>query len=424
MLVITIPAPLDIQPMRRISFILLFIYTACSSVTHYELPNKTRSKVITGLEIFINDYASEYRGKKAALVTNQSGVDRDLNTNLSLLEKEGIIIEKILAPEHGLFGFIDWPDSPSAEKKISNEKKIIHMQGLSPQRIRKAVEGCDIVIFDIQDMGMRCYTYISELANVIDALDRQNIELIVLDRPNPLMPYGVDGIMLDPALRTRSTSYFPAPLSYGFTIGEAALYYSSHMKRKLKCTVIEMEGYSRDLFWGETGLPWIPPSPNLPSYKNAVIYSAAVYCEGINISVGRGTPNPFEYIGAPWIDPKQFAADLKAKNIRGFTFRPVYFKPAASKYDGKRCGGVQIFLTGEKFSPLENAYKIISCIRDRNPEFKWQKDSDGEYGIDILSGSDLFRKYIDIHIKYEELLKQTSALRNQFIDSMDDYFLY
>jgi uncharacterized protein YbbC (DUF1343 family) len=410
--------------MRRISIILLFIYTACSSVPHYELPSKTRSQVITGLEMFINNSASKYKGKKAAIITNQSGVDRSLNTNISLLEKEGIIIEKILAPEHGLFGFIDWPDSPSTEKNLSTGKKIIHMQGLSYQKIRKSVEGCDIVIFDIQDMGMRCYTYISELANVIDALDRQNIELIVLDRPNPLMPYGVDGIMLDPAVRTRSVSYFPAPLSYGYTIGEAALYYSSLMKRKLKLNVVKMKGYSRDLFWGETGLPWIPPSPNLPSYKNAVIYSTAVYCEGINISVGRGTPNPFEYIGAPWIDPKQLASDLKAKKIKGFTFRPVYFKPSASQYDGKRCGGVQIFLTGEKFSPLENAYKIISCIHDRYPEFKWHKDAGGDYGIDILSGSDLFRKYIDINIRFEELSRQTSAMRTQFIDSMDDYFLY
>jgi len=175
-----------------------------------------------------------------------------------------------------------------------------------------------------------------------------------------------------------------------------------------------MKGYSRDLYYSETSLPWIPPSPNLPSYKSAIIYSFVVYCEGINISVGRGTQNPFEYIGAPWINAKEFAAELNALKLKGFAFRPVYFKPTASKFSGQRCGGVQIFLTGGKFSACETAYKLIACLKKNYREFRWHRDSSSEYGIDFLAGSDMFRKGIDENTSYEELFRSSKEERDLF----------
>jgi uncharacterized protein YbbC (DUF1343 family) len=410
--------------MKKILCIAVCLISSCASGVRYNLPSEERSRVATGLEVFLKEYAPDYKGKKAAIATNPTGVDRFLNSNISLLEKSGISINLILAPEHGLFGYTDWPAKPKDENSLAKKRKILHIQTMTPETVRAALKGCDIVIFDIQDLGMRCYTYISDLARIIDALDRTGIELIVLDRPNPLIVYGVDGIMLDRKLKNRTTGYFPSTLSYGLTPCEAARYYADVNKRDVKIRIVPMEGYSRDLFYSETSLPWVPPSPNLPTYKSAVIYSAAVYFEGTNISVGRGTPNPFEYIGAPWIDAGKFATQLKQLKLRGFTFRPVYFQPAASRYAGKRCGGVQIFLTGETFSPLENAYKIAEMLRRDYPNFRWNIDSDGEYGIDILSGNSVFRTYADEHKSFSELKKSTGKETDEFAEKTEKYYLY
>lgn len=410
--------------MKNFLFILICMIISCGSAVRYDLPSEERSRVVTGLEVFLADYASDYKGKKAAIATNPTGVDRNLNSNITLLEKRGINIDLILAPEHGLFGYTDWPSTPKDENPLEKKRKIIHIQTMKPEKIRNAIEGFDVVFFDIQDMGMRCYTYISELACLIDALDGTGIELVVLDRPNPLGVWGVDGIMLNPALRNRTTGYFPSTLSYGFTPGEAARYYRDIAHRDVKLRVIEMEGYSRDMYYSETALPWVPPSPNLPTYKSAVIYSTAVYFEGTNISVGRGTPNPFEYIGAPWIDAETFASQLKSLNLKGFTFRPVYFKPSASRYAGRRCGGVQIFLTGSAFSPMENAYRIASLLRRNYREFRWNIDWDGEYGIDVLSGNSIFRVYVDGNKSFSDLRKSVEKDTKRFAGLAEEYYLY
>jgi uncharacterized protein YbbC (DUF1343 family) len=393
-------------------------------VPRYDLPGVMRSKVVTGLEVFLAGDVQKFKGKKIALVTNQSGVDSALLSNADLLEKKGVIVDRILAPEHGLFGFSDWPDKTSSEKEIPSTRKIIHIQNMSVADLQKNISGCSAVIFDIQDMGMRCYTYISELACVIDALDRSNIELIVLDRPNPLMVFGVDGFMLDQSVRIGKTGMFPSPLMYGFTSGEAAVYYKNVRNKKVRLLVIKMNGYLRDLYFSETSLPWIPPSPNLPAYKNAFLYAAVVYLEGANLSVGRGTPNPFEYFGAPWINPSVFATSLNKMKIRGFVFRPVYFKPTSALYNGERCGGVQIFLTGESFSPVENAYSILSFIKKSYSEFSWYKDSNNVYGIDILSGNPLFRKNIDAKVPFSETAKEIEKSQAPFVLKMKESFLY
>lgn len=413
-----------ISVMKYFAIFAVVLAVSCASAVRYNLPSEERSRVVTGLEVFLKEYARDYKGKKAAIATNPTGVDRSLNSNISLLENKGISINLIIAPEHGLFGYTDWPAQPKDENSLSKKRNIIHIQTMTPDKVRKALKGIDIVIFDIQDMGMRCYTYISDLACLIDALDKTGIELIVLDRPNPLSVYGIDGVMLDDRLKNRTTGYFPSTLSYGLTPCEAALYYKDFSKRDIKLRTIPMEGYSRDLYYSETSLPWVPPSPNLPTYKSAVIYSAAVYFEGTNISVGRGTPNPFEYIGAPWIDAGKFATELKKLNLKGFTFRPVYFRPSTARYSGNRCGGVQIFLTGETFSPFENAYKIAALLKRNYPNFRWNRDSNGEYGIDIISGNSDFRTCADTGKNFIELKKSNEKEMKEFAKKSEEYYIY
>ena len=409
--------------MKKTIIIAVFAIS-CASAPRYYLPSSDQPVIEPGLCVFLDGPVKKYRGKKCALLTNQSGVSPDLVQNLTLLRNKGIVIDMILVPEHGLYSSVDWPDAPSADDALSKGERLVHIQSMSPQSIRKRLGGLDAVIFDIQCMGMRCFTYISELAAVIDALDGTKTELVILDRPNPLIPFGVDGIMQDPKFRTRETGYFPSPMNYAMTAGESARYYCGILKRDIRLTVIPMKGYDRELLYSQTGLPWVPPSPNLPDYENAVIYSAAVYFEGTNLSVGRGTPNPFKYIGAPWIDAEKFCSGLSSLGIRGFAFRPVYFKPVSSAWSGRRCGGVQIFLTGEKFSACENAYKIMSYIKKTYPQFRLCRDSSRSYGLDILSGSDLFRSGLDQGLPYETIGRLSEPERDRYRRRIEKYFLY
>jgi uncharacterized protein YbbC (DUF1343 family) len=388
------------------------------------MPSADYPVISTGLNEFLKSPYARFKGKRCALVTNQSGVSSDLQQNRKLLRDRGLIVDMILVPEHGLFSFVDWPDSPSSDNDLGFGERIIHIQSMSPKNIRKNVEGHDAVIFDIQTVGMRCFTYISELSAIIDALDGSSIELVVLDRPNPLIPYGVDGIMQDPKFSSRETSYFPAPMNHALTDGEAAVYYRDLKKRNVNITVIPMKGYDRELFFSQTGLPWVPPSPNLPSYESVITYSSAVYFEGTNLSVGRGTPNPFRYIGAPWIDASRLCDALTKLNIRGFAFRPVYFKPSASIYSGRCCGGVQIFLTGDKFSACENAYRIMNCLKTTYPQFRLLKNSASVYGIDILAGSDLFRSGIEKNMPYATISEQSEKDRRLYEKRIKKYFIY
>ena len=409
--------------MKRILLIALFA-VSCSSAPRYYLPSSESPVIEPGLSVFLDGPVKKYRGKRCALLTNQSGVTPELVQNLTLLRKAGLVIPLILVPEHGLFSSVDWPNTPSADDSLSRGETLVHIQSMNPASIRRRVEGLDAVIYDIQCMGMRCFTYISELSALIDALDGTKIELVVLDRPNPLIPYGVDGIMQDPKFRSRETGYFPSPMNYALTPGEAASYYLATMKRKVKLRVIPMKGYDRDLFFSQTGLPWVPPSPNLPDYENAVVYSSAVYFEGTNLSVGRGTSNPFKYLGAPWIDAEKLCAELSGLGIRGFAFRPIYFRPSASIYSGRRCGGVQIFLTGEKFSAYENAYRIMACIKKSFPQFRLMRDGSNSYGLDILAGSDLFRSGLDKGLPFDAVSRESEPARDHYRRSIRKFYIY
>jgi uncharacterized protein YbbC (DUF1343 family) len=391
------------------SFILLLLVfthlslTGCTSGGYYHL-NRNSSRVKTGLEIFLEDYAHKYRGTKAILVTNHSGVDFSLRQNIGLLRAKGISPILVLAPEHGLYGYQNQFD----ENLYINEKKqnllVYNLHKLSDNSLKLLLESAGLVLFDIQDMGMRCYTYISNLKHIMDTLKGTKTRLLVLDRPNPISFLGVDGPYLNSGFETKFVSAFPSPFIYDMTIGEAANFYRHEYAKDVLLKVIEMDDYDRDMLYNETGLPWVPPSPNLPTYESSIIYTAVVLMEGINISIGRGTAKPFEYIGAPWIEPDSFLQKLRSLGLKNFRFRPTYFKPTFSHYEGEKCGGVQIFYTGGKFSPTEFSYRVIRMLMKEYKTVIWRKYKEW-YSIDHLAGTDLFRKSIDKGLAYESFYK-------------------
>lgn len=413
---------------RRHLFILMLLFLGfCSSPPRevmYDLPVRQYNRVTTGLENFLETETLKYRGKRLALVTNHSGVDFRLRSNIDLLRNRGLEIVLIFSPEHGLYGYKNFYE----KERYSVDKKqnliIYHLHKLNNRSLRKLLKNTDAVLFDIQDMGMRCYTYISVLKFVMDTLKGSSIELVVLDRPNPLGFLGTDGAYLNNKFYSRHISSFPATFMYDMTMGEAALYYRGELVKNVNLRVIPMKNYSRDMYYHETMLPWIPPSPNLPTYESSIAYSAIVYLEGINLSLGRGTPKPFEYIGAPWIDPMNFCNRLNGLKLKNFRFRPIYFSPTFSKYRNRKCGGVQIFYTGGKFSPTEVAYRIIQLLEKHYIDLTWDKHTRKTYDIDHLSGSDLFRKFIIKGKSWEEYAAMTREDAAQFDRLRKKYLLY
>jgi uncharacterized protein YbbC (DUF1343 family) len=396
--------------------------TGCVSKINYHFQSSGRI-VYTGLENFILGKAAIYRGKKAVLVTNHSGVDFNLRQNLQLLRGSGIKISNALAPEHGIYGYDDDVAYGACRRDNTTGLDIYNLYKIDRRALRDLLKSADIAIFDIQDMGMRCYTYITNLKEIMDAMKGLNIELIVLDRPNPVGFLGVDGAYRESSIASHYISSFPAPFLYGMTIGESALYYRGEFAPGVKLTVIRMTGYREGMRYYETGLPWVPPSPNLPTYESSVVYTAIVLMEGINLSLGRGTAKPFEYIGAPWIEPILFCKMLDALDLENFKFKPVYFKPQYNKYAGKTCGGAQIFYTGGNFSPTETAYRITSSLMKTYSYARWSVFGTS-YAIDALAGTDKFRLFIQAGKSFEEYHKETIADITKFEKKRKKYLLY
>jgi uncharacterized protein YbbC (DUF1343 family) len=381
-------------------------------------------RVRTGLENYISSRAAAYKGKKAALVTNHSGYDFDLRQNIELFREKGIVVTVVLAPEHGIYGFKNEIDYQYGWYDWSIKCTVYNLFSTNQYVLQYLFRSVDIIIFDIQDMGMRCFTYITNLKNVMDALEGMERELIVLDRPDPVGFIGVDGPFLEGRFATKWVSAFPATFLYNMTVGESARYYRGEFRPGVKLTVVPMSGYSRNKLFYETGLPWIPPSPNLPTYESAIVYTAVVLMEGINLSLGRGTSKPFEYIGAPWIEPVSFSKKLDELGLKNFRFKPVYFKPTFSKYAGMVCGGAQIFYTGGNFSPSEAAYRIIGAIMKQYPYYtRWERYGP-HYTIDSLAGTDKFRTWIQAGRPWEEFKKEISPGIKEYGKKRKRYLLY
>jgi len=412
---------------RLHTIIILFFVTIaglnCNSTTTFHL-TKNSSPVKTGLDIFTEKNLEIYKDKKIMLITNHSGRNSNLRQNLEILRDKGLRITTLCAPEHGING-----SQQSYDKRImiANKSKrimIYNLHKLSIPQLRFIMKNHDIAIFDIQDMGMRCYTYITNLKRTIDAAQKLQTELIVLDRPNPAGFIGLQGFNLEKKHITRFVSVFPAPLFYNLTIGEAAYYYNQKTGSNVKLTVVKMEGYKSGMMFHKTGLPWIPPSPNLPTYESAIMYTITVLMEGINISLGRGTSKPFEYIGAPWIRGEEMAHDLNRIKIKGFRFRPVFFTPAFSNFSKRECSGVHIYYTGEKYDPLEASYKIMTYLLKKYPRYiRWVK-KDRFYWIDALAGTDKIRKGLIEKTSYSIIRQKAKNSTREYRKIFSKYKFY
>lgn len=352
-------------------------------------PDVKPGAVRCGIDVLVEQNFRALRGKKVALVTNHTGRTRGGASTIDVLARAtDVKLVKLFSPEHGIRGEVDAavPDSVDGSTGLP----IISLYGRTRKPSAKDLENVDVVVFDVQDIGTRFYTYISTLGLVLEAAAESKRAVMVLDRPNPIGGVAVSGPVRDDEFAS-FIAYHALPVRHGMTLGELARLYNGERKLSARLEVIPCQGWSRDQLHDRTGLVWINPSPNMRSLTEALLYPGVGLLEATNLATGRGTDTPFERIGAPWLDPQPFAAAL-AGTVPGARFMPIYFVPKERQYAGARCGGVYIIVDDwSRFDPLRLGMTLATRLRalyraEWKPEGLLRLLTDRATYDDILAG--------------------------------------
>ena len=300
-------------------------------------------RVQTGLDVLESEKFSMLRGKRIGLITNHTGQDFQGRSTVELLaHAPGVQLVSLFSPEHGIAGHAD--EKISSSKDPSTGLPVYSLYGEHLRPTDEMLQGLDALVFDVQDAGVRFYTYITTMGYCMEEAAKHGIQFYVLDRPNPITGDIVEGPMLDPE-KTSFVAYFPLPVRYGLTIGELAQLFKTENHINVDLHVIRMKNWKRSYFFESTGIRWVPPSPNLRTLKGSILYPGLEILQNAGASVGRGTEAPFEEFGAPWMDGEEVAAQLNEKNLPGIHFTNQPFVPVSGLYAGQKCSGVGIKVT-------------------------------------------------------------------------------
>ena len=339
-------------------------------------PPVDRVTVLTGLDVLLEKKIDLINGKSIALVTNQTGIDRYGIPNYKrLLALDDVHLKVVFSPEHGLFGEAD--EEITYNKKIADIPRVISLYGSVRKPTSEMLQGVDLIIYDIQDIGARFYTYISTLGLVMEAAGALQLPVLVLDRPNPIRSDIVEGPLLDLNYQSFVGKY-PIPIRYGWTIGELAqkIVEEQWIFPSPPLNIVPMEGWNASLWYDETTLPWVKPSPNIPDLGTALIYPGMCLLEGTNVSEGRGTEHPFKWFGAPWIDGNILSQELNKLHLPGVVFVPKSFTPISipgvadkPKYENQLCNGIEIrVITRNKYQSLNVGVSVLKKLQELYPE--------------------------------------------------------
>jgi uncharacterized protein YbbC (DUF1343 family) len=423
---------------------LLFLTGACRE----ELRNEIKTKPVKpGIEVFLEHHKDIVKGKRVGLITNPSGVDSRLNSTADLFFKDpDIQLVVLYGPEHGVRGnaqageyvpfYIDEKydlpvfslygqsrkPEPGMLRDIDEYMRSFDTEDTGKAPEASMVEELDVMVFDIQDIGTRIYTYIATMAYCMQACAENEIDFIVLDRPNPINGVSMEGPLLDYPEYSTFVGLYPIPIRHGMTAGELALLFNeSFLEKKAELTVIPMEGWTRDLWYDETSLPWVIPSPNMPALATAAVYPGQVFIEGTNVSEGRGTTKPFELYGAPWIDGHELTRTLNSLDLSGVMFREAWFTPIFSKFQGELCGGAQLHVIDrEMFKPFETSLFIIKTIMDSYPDrFEFH-----ERYFDRIMGMSKIREELMKGISIADIMKGYKKDLDGFAELRKKFLLY
>ncbi len=343
-------------------------------------------RVLNGIDVLRDQNFEPLAGKRIGLITNHTGLAADGTTTIDLLYKSAVCkLVALFSPEHGIRGTMDSNVDSTVDE--STGLPVFSLYGDTRRPSAEMLKDVDALVFDIQDVGARFYTYITTMAYCMEEASKANIPFYVLDRPNPIGGVHVEGPMLDEN-RTSFVGYLPLPVRHGMTIGELARYFNAERKIGAQLRVIAMKGWRRSYYFWDTGQLWVDPSPNMRNMMEAILYPGVCLLEGTNVSVGRGTDRPFEIVGAPWIEPRRFAASLRSTLIPGVRFVPVFFTPNADKHRGMRCGGVSVILTdSEKLNSVLLGLTLISVLHKLYPA-----EFDINSAMGLLGNAEAMRK--------------------------------
>jgi uncharacterized protein YbbC (DUF1343 family) len=336
----------------------------------------------------------------------------------------GIQVTKVFGPEHGVRGAEQAGEEPETVVDPKTGIPFENLYGKKPEEMASLFQEVDVLVFDMQETGTRFYTYLYTMADAMKAAGMLKKPLYVLDRPNPLGGTRVEGPLLNPAFRS-SVGRFPIPLVHGMTMGELALLINDQQSPKAELHVVNMEGWTRDQRYEDTGLPWVMPSPNMPSPLTALVYPGTGLVEGTNLSEGRGTTRPFELVGAPYVNGWELSQALNRARLPGVVFREAYFIPTFSKFQGEEVGGVQIHVTDvDQFDPVLTGITILEKTKKLYPEqFAWVRSGE-KYWIDLLAGTDQIRRQLDQGKSAREITRQWKKEINHFKGIRKKYLLY
>jgi uncharacterized protein YbbC (DUF1343 family) len=370
------------------------------------------------------------QGRTIGLVCNPASIDASFRHVVDRAAAGGVQVGAIFGPQHGFNSdlqenMIESPHGRDARRNVP----VYSLYSETREPTAEMLAGLDALVIDLQDVGTRIYTYIYTMANCMAAARKHGLPVIVCDRPNPIGGDSVEG----PMLRSGFESFvglFPIPMRHGMTIGELARVFNDRFDINAKLEVVKMQNWSRGLYGDATGLPWVLPSPNIPTVEAAVVYPGTVLLEGTNISEGRGTTKPFELVGAPWAEPQDISNALNGLGLPGVQFRPALFEPTFHKHAAQRCGGCQIHVTNRSmFRAVETGVAVIEAFRAAGPgAFQW-REPPYEYEhvkppIDILYGSSALREGLDRGETAATLAATWSAEMAGFVDIREKYLLY
>ena len=370
-------------------------------------------------------------GKRVGVVCNHASLDRGfLHIVDRLAAAHDLTLAAIFGPQHGFRS--DVQDNMIETPHARDTKRCVPVYSLySETRVptTKMLAGLDALLIDLQDVGARIYTYIYTMANCMRACARHGVPVIVCDRPNPIGGVDVEGARLVPGFES-FVGQFPIPMRHGMTIGELARFFNEVFSIGAQLEVVAMEGWRRDMYADQTGLPWVMPSPNMPTLDTAIVYPGTVLFEGIMLSEGRGTTRPFELVGAPWIEAERFARDMNALGLTGVYFRPAVFEPTFQKHAKQSCGGCQIHVTARHlFKPVLVGVALAGMFWRANPsKYAWRQPpyeyEHDKMPIDILAGSDTLRKQIEGDMPATEIAASWRADEDAFRTTRERFLLY
>ena len=423
--------------MKKHILLILAVLLSFASAARNQADTISRAVVKPGVEVLRERGFSGLEGRRVGLVTNPSGVDRYLKSTIDILfEAPEVNLVALYGPEHGVRGDVYAGDKIADSRDEATGLPVYSLYGSTRKPTPEMLEGIDVMVYDIQDVGARSYTFISTLGLVMEACAAKDIEVMVLDRPNPLGGNKIEGCYVEQPFNS-FVSQYRIPYVYGLTVGELAVLINEEgLNRgqkgdqdpvKCKLTVVPMEGWTRDMLYEDTGLPWVLPSPNIPFKESPIYYASSGICGELYgfMNIGIGYTLPFQLFGALWLDPEKLKEKLESYELPGISFRTIWYKPYFGSLAGKLVKGLQFFFTDyEKARLTDTQFYVMQAVAELYPDKKAFEVANGIGLFDKVCGTDYVRKEFITRYKVADIIEYWRKDEDKFRELSRQYHLY